>query len=266
MQHTGTALQERKPGLRMRWLGVVLAAATLISALALVVDNRVTGHNGRPGQKHRVSLAATGSESVKQPTGVVTSVSADQGTTDAEKQLTPADYRRIFKNDLFLGDSITDSLTYYDYLDSSNAIAGLGFNFIRAEKEVDRSQVAAPDNIFIMLGANDAGLADASFQKNYGELLDKVRLRWPKAKVYLQSLLPVAVKADGRTPYINNARFQELNTLIRKMARQRGLSYLDVASVLQGRQDLYEPDGVHFQCGFCSLWLDYLIKNAKQEE
>ena len=48
----------------------------------------------------------------------------------------PSEYNELFQNDLFLGDSITDSLSFYELIDESNVIAKLGFTTKKALEEI----------------------------------------------------------------------------------------------------------------------------------
>jgi lysophospholipase L1-like esterase len=176
------------------------------------------------------------------------------------------DYKSIFNGDVFVGDSISDGLAYYDFINSSNVIAKLGCNLLKADNEVDKIASLKPKNIYILFGANDmdAKLSSEMFTQRYEKLIKDIKAKSPNSKIYIQSILPVSDKAVKSKPHLNSARINEFNNALKKMAEKEDINYVNIASVLKNTNtDLHEGDGIHFKYQFYILWLNYLADNTK---
>ena len=103
---------------------------------------------------------------------------------------TLSEYNEIFKKDLFLGDSITDSLSFYELIDENNVFAKLGFTTKKALDEIEVIINKNPDNIYILFGMNDilASKDSENFITNYKELIDIIQDKVPNATIYVQSI------------------------------------------------------------------------------
>lgn len=172
-------------------------------------------------------------------------------------------YKEIFKNDIFIGDSISEGLNYYEFIDDNNVIAKKGMSISAALNEVDKIVALNPKNIYILFGVNDMGATTSSkwIVEQYTKLIDSIKLKIPDANIYIQSIMPVLPKVEKRAPYITNVHISECNNSLMEMVKKEKINYLDVASVANSNQDLYEGDGVHFKSQFYPLWLNYVISN-----
>ncbi|AFV10615.1 lipase/acylhydrolase, GDSL family [Thermacetogenium phaeum DSM 12270] len=176
------------------------------------------------------------------------------------------DYRTVFERDLFMGDSITEGLSFYEYLDEANVIAELGLTLAKAGKQLDRVAGANPERVFLLFGTNDISptVTDEEFLEDYEELLRALQTRVPQARIYVQSLLPVSPQAQVERPYLNGSRIERLNASLKKLAASRGVGYLDLTPLIrEAGRDLHEPDGIHLKRDFYPLWLNRLIEQAE---
>lgn len=99
--------------------------------------------------------------------------------------------------------------------------------------------------VYVMFGVNELGYGDdQAFYDTYGQFLDQIRQLQPDAVLYLQAIIPVneevAKKYDGRA-YVTNAKITEYNTLLRQLAEEKQVVYLDLASALAGRTARFPP-------------------------
>ncbi|QUH19548.1 GDSL-type esterase/lipase family protein [Alkaliphilus sp. B6464] len=173
-------------------------------------------------------------------------------------------YKEVFGSSLFIGDSITEGLSHYELLDEETVIAKLGFTLLKANKELSNIKTLKPENVFILLGTNEveSNMSSEKFIKNYTELINNIKDKYPEASIYVQSILPVDPKVQKKLPFVTTARIQEFNSAIIEMAKNESLNYLNVASVLENiDKDLHESDGIHFKYPFYKLWLNYLHNN-----
>lgn len=175
------------------------------------------------------------------------------------------DYKEIFTNDLFLGDSITDSLSFYEIINESNVIAEFGFTARKSVSELDSIEKQNPENIFIMLGMNDMLNNENSdkFAEDYSNLINSIRERVPDTNIYIQSILPVDPKVREKKPVLTNENIDKFNKVLIKFAKEENINYVNLSSIIEEDKDLLEPDGIHTKYDFYILWLNYLIENIK---
>lgn len=170
----------------------------------------------------------------------------------------------VFKNDLFLGDSITKGLASYKFLDDANVCAKIG-NTVNQVRDMAASvSMSNPEKIFILCGVNnvDVNANRNIFSDNYLQLIHTVKNKFPSSTVYVQSILPVSPVAEQNTPYLRNSCINEYNKIIMDIAKKENLAYIDLKPILtSSNKNLYENDGLHYKADFYPLWLNYLKNN-----
>ena len=162
-------------------------------------------------------------------------------------------------------DSITDSLSFYEFIDESNVVAKFGLTSKGAKDEVESIVKINPKNIFIMFGMNDILTDEDSnqFADDYAELIYDIKEKLPDTKIYVQSILSVAPKVKDKKPLLTNENIDKFNEALKGMAKNEKVEYLNIRTILEENKDLLEPDGIHVKYKFYKLWLDYLIENIK---
>ena len=104
-------------------------------------------------------------------------------------------------------------------------------------------------NIYILLGANALlQQTDDGFLKFYGELLDKLRVRFPDTPIYVQSITPTTQEYGEKKPQLEREHLKLINNAIAKLAVSKGLYYVDLWEVMADengylRADLAGSDG-----------------------
>ena len=237
------------------------AASSVLVILTLVIGTLVVVDPGRNVHENPALSSVSGAPAADRQVGPAPVSSDDQNTADPA----PGDYKKIFRRDLFMGDSVTQGLVFFDFLDDSTVLAKLGLNLVTARDELGKVGLAQPDKIFILFGENDLNYYPDNHQliDSYAGFIRAVKERSPRSDIYVQSVLPIAAKAEAGNPNLNNARIDEVDIALSGMARDEGAHYLDLTAILKNRDDLYQPDGKHFEEQFYKLWLDYLVKNVK---
>ena len=124
-------------------------------------------------------------------------------------------------------------------------------------------------NIYILLGANALlQQTDDGFLKFYGELLDKLRVRFPDTPIYVQSITPTTQEYGEKKPQLEREHLKLINNAIAKLAVSKGLYYVDLWEVMADengylRADLAGSDGLHLLDGSkYRPWLDYLAAHT----
>jgi lysophospholipase L1-like esterase len=105
---------------------------------------------------------------------------------------------------------------------------------------------AKPAHVFVLIGINDlaSGKAMDALETQYRQLVAELRKVAPSARLYLQSVLPTRGKYA-----IHNAKVLTANQKIAAIARENGIAYVDLHSVLKDdkgelREDMTR-DGLH---------------------
>ena len=173
-------------------------------------------------------------------------------------------YKEYFKEDLFIGDSITEELKYYKFLYDNNVFSKIGLNTDTLRKLIpDEDFGIEPKNIYLMMGVNDSVFVktEEKFKERYLAMLDALEAKFPDAKIYLQAIFPVSKALDEKEDArVNNTKINSFNEVIKTIASERGLDYLDFSYLLKENEDFFEPDGMHLKSKFHKVWLNE-VKN-----
>ncbi len=187
---------------------------------------------------------------------------AETDTTNLKKS---SNYKEFFKKDVFMGDSVTEALPYYDFLQEENVYAKKGIHINDIKKEINKIEVKDPINIYLLYGLNDmAAISTKWFIDEYRELIHSLEAKFPNSNIYVQSILPVLSKAEGKESGISNEKINEYNSKLIDMAKEENVNFLNIASIPNDKnKNLYEPDGIHFKANFYTLLLNYLVDNVE---
>ena len=192
--------------------------------------------------------------------------------------------RGDFINELtFLGDSITAHMQLRASVDPSRVWAAKN-RYLNLDSRITYVKIVAPDTgneeliadvaarlkpryLVITLGI-DYGVyyyrdKPDTFRHYYEKLLSAIGASSPETVLVLQSIFPV-----GRSsPVITNEMVQNANCIIRKIADERGLVYVDQTPVLADREGFlrdefcYSEDGIHLTAAAYSAILSHLSKS-----
>jgi lysophospholipase L1-like esterase len=170
---------------------------------------------------------------------------------------------------VFFGNSITEFGDWKRLLKDS-AVVNRGIAADNTFGMLDRlSEVIALKSatLYIEAGINDIGqdVPPALIAANIGSMVQYVRVKSPRTKVYVLSVLPTNSHAQTDYPEIagKNATVREVDQLLASQATARGYTYLDLASrVATPSGDLDEryaqPDGLHLNDAGYALWMDMI--------
>ncbi len=180
----------------------------------------------------------------------------------------------------FIGDSRTQGFIMYNGLKNVQDYSYIGLmvdtaitkQFVKTSNgnKITLLQDMANKNIkkvYIMLGVNELGWSYPQvFKAKYKELISEINKVKPNCKIYLQSIIPMTKSKSDSDKIYNNKNVAKFNQLIKEVAEEENVTYLDVKSVLVNK-DGYLPeeastDGVHIDKKYCKKWLDYLKNNS----
>lgn len=158
----------------------------------------------------------------------------------------------------FFGNSITCCSDFQQFFPDLKII-NLGYpgdNITGMLRRVPMLQAASPSKVFIMAGTNDIfHLNITEFERRYNKMLDLITESIPTAKIYLQSIIPM--NQDMRSDAPSDSKIQEANKTIEKIARRRGLVFIDIYSLYAENGKLppcITRDGVHLCTQHYDRW------------
>lgn len=224
-------------------------------------DNKVEGFN-ESGTSEKEDKNALNIDRVSQEKN--NNINSSLDNSDQVKKV-EIDNKEFFKNAVFMGDSITESLDFYEFVDESCVIAAKGHTVIDAQADVDKAASLLPENIFILFGMNDLemGIDGEQFANNYADFIHMLKEKLPEANIYIHSILPINEEVQKEDPLLANTRVEEFNNALINLAQKEEVNYFNIAPLLKENKDLYEPDGKHTKYQFYELWLDYIKNNVK---
>lgn len=170
------------------------------------------------------------------------------------------------KSIVFLGDSLTDYCQWNEFLQDprikNRGIAGdTTYGVLH---RLDEIIAMKPDEIFLLIGTNDLGEGRSigDIVIDYEEILKRCTEKLPGTKVYVQNIPPINLKLSS---YIeSNEKIIALNQEIKKIAAHYNVKYLDLYSVLVGKNGElasdYTTDGLHFNSKGYERWKGMLIE------
>lgn len=173
------------------------------------------------------------------------------------------DFKSVFSNSVFIGDSISNGLSYYKHLHPDTVIAKLGQNIKKSIEKIPEVKKKNPKHIFIMLGMNDSVYVKdvAKFKNGYVDLIEKLQASLPNAKIYIESILPVDAKNEKATKRISNEKINTFNNTLNEIATEKKLSFIDLRPYVNSHPNFYEPDGIHLNRNFYKYWLKFIQVN-----
>ena len=180
----------------------------------------------------------------------------------------------------FIGDSRTQGFVMYNGLTKVQDYSYVGLmvdtaiskKFVKTNNGekitlLDDMKNKNINSVYIMLGLNELGWSYPQvFKVKYEELIDEIRAIKPNCKIYVQSIIPVTKSKDEKDKIFNNSNVQKFNKLIKEVAEEKNVKYLDVGSALVDSNgylpEQSSPDGIHISKKYCEKWLEYLKNNS----
>ncbi len=186
---------------------------------------------------------------------------------------------KVDDNYVFLGDSITD---FYDlekfYPDMP--VVNSGINANRTTHILDdmynRVYKYNPSKVFILIGVNDIiDDKDATeITTNIREIVDGIQDNRKYAEIYVESIYPVNNTDDEKVDLEmvnvlrNNEKIKNINKEIKKMCKEKKITYIDLYSKLVDDNDQlnidYTTEGLHLNNEGYKVVTDELMKYIKK--
>ncbi|PWL94623.1 MAG: hypothetical protein DBY08_01970 [Clostridiales bacterium] len=170
-------------------------------------------------------------------------------------------YNRLFGKNLVIGDSISEGLKVYGFLDDNQVVCEIGGSVMKGEEAIAEASKLKATNVFFSYGTNDMGMysgdADA-FVEDYSTIIFEFMSICPDADIYVNSIAKPSEEkiASGG----NFHKWKEFNKKIKNMCDEFGFCYIDNVYILEENPNLYAGDGIHVLPEYYPIWITNMIK------
>lgn len=186
-----------------------------------------------------------------------------EGIADGSTVLDDITIKQKFQGTVIIGDSITESMIEYGFLGTDVVVAKLGLNIAAADEQIDTAISLYPSTIFMCFGANDLEtyISDAdAFIDAYRVQVQKLQTALPDVPIYINGILPIQQSTIDMHPSLGY--YPQYNEALQAFCQEMGLTYIDSSFILEGNDDMYEPDGEHVIMRFYPKWLTNMAEMA----
>lgn len=203
----------------------------------------------------------------------------------AESADEPVEFETVdesyFDDALIIGDSRAVGLYEYAQMDNAEFYVSSGMNIYKVFEDPTWKMTDGnwPQNlrttlsekqygkIYLILGINEMGVGDVDyFIKNYGEVIEEIRMLQPDAIIFIHGILRVTEERSEKGDYITNAGIDERNRRLKEFADNRTIFYLDVNELFCDETGALNPelsnDGVHLYAQYIASWKEYLLAHG----
>ncbi|MDO3679069.1 GDSL-type esterase/lipase family protein [Paenibacillus ehimensis] len=205
------------------------------------------------------TLAACGNEEREQ------GLAAATRDKEAAAATAETSYKSMYSSSVFLGDSITEGLSFHGMLDDKNVMGKAGATAMFALEDVDDLAGRNPKHVFIQLGSDDLLWPTDNPKQfslaNYAKLIEKIKEKLPKAKITILSVTPVTAEAEKSEPRYKN--IADYNQGLKELAAKEKVGFTDVSPIFAAHPDLHDTDGIHMKAEYYTQLLKLLQDHVK---
>lgn len=164
--------------------------------------------------------------------------------------------RTLFANTIFFGDSMTQAIGEYGFLDMTNIVYQRSATIDVLITKIPEVAATLPKQVVIFTGLNDCNhYTDiADYRRDYITMLQQLKASIPGVNIIVSSLLsPSDALGQVRADLVRAPQFdQEL----RSICQENDVTYVDSTWIV--RQKNYLDDGIHMNRTFYRVWFRYL--------
>lgn len=186
-----------------------------------------------------------------------------QREEDTEVSLEEVDFKQYYRSSVFMGDSIVEAFTAYDYLEPSSVVAKVGLRLATAEEQIQTVINLNPQKLFLLFGANDLLIYKTSDQyiDRYKSLIEAIQAKLPSVEINIISIFPVREDIAVEIPELSLERVRTYNEALVEWCESSGYGFVEVGAYVT--DEMYEPDGIHVKSKFYPIWMQ-VIKDYEE--
>ncbi|MDO4338557.1 MAG: GDSL-type esterase/lipase family protein [Eubacteriales bacterium] len=177
--------------------------------------------------------------------------------------LSDVEIKQAFQGSVIIGDSITESIVEYGFLDTDVVVSKRGLSIVNADEQIQTAIGLHPSTIFMAFGSNDLEIYEsdsASFIDAYRTQLQKLSEALPDSPVYINGILPILQSTIDEVPALGY--YPQFNQALQELCMEMGYTYIDTAYLVNDGESMYEPDGEHVIRDYYPKWLTLMAKTA----
>lgn len=201
-------------------------------------------------------------------TGDVDAIEKEVGKLDAKQKMsttksTKAKYKKLFKNCVVVGDSLTEGLKSYGWLTNKQVFSIVGASVLSSHDMMKKAAKKKPENAFFAFGMNDLIMFrkdPEGFIEEYEKQLDYFHKKSPNTKIFISGISAPSKDAIKRQKSLG--KYKKFNQNLKKMAAERGYGYVKVSDILENNKKLYGGDGIHAKSEYYPHWLNRMADAA----
>lgn len=172
-------------------------------------------------------------------------------------------YKSIFDGCIVIGDSITEGLSAYDFLNEDQVYHKIGASIMKNSDMIDKAAKAYPKAAFFTFGMNDMGNYNGNaqaFTKKYKTCIKNFMKTSPDTKVFVNSISTPSQSARSKNSSLKN--YKEFNAEIRRMCQALDITFIENNYILDEHPEYYAKDGIHVSPSYYPIWLNNMILKA----
>ncbi len=214
------------------------------------------------------------------------SITSEAPAFSAEIPACPAVAPSWFDDAVFVGDSVSSWLSYYDGdkgLGKATFLSATSLGIENALRDVTSKSVhpsyqgtkmkieeavakCGAKKVYVMLGMNDIGYGVERASGDYVKLLSQIQQASPGVQIYVQSVTPMIQGSKRADNAFNNLTVGQFNAAMKAHCQQNKWYYLDIASVYDDGNGFLRKDicsdaatmGLHISYAATADWVNYL--------
>lgn len=188
---------------------------------------------------------------------------SQEGIADGSSVLDDVAIKQAFQGTVIIGDSITESIWEYGFLDTDVVVSKRGLSIAAADEQIETAIGLQPSVIFMAFGSNDLETyiddSDA-FIDAYRIQVQKLKDALPDSPIYINGILPILQSTIDSVPALGY--YPKYNEALQAFCQETGCTYIDNSFIVDGNESMYEPDGEHVIRDFYPKWLTYMAETA----
>lgn len=179
-------------------------------------------------------------------------------------------------NSAFIGNSHAEALNLYGLIPGADYYTKVGLSVLNVLKPGEKGDILINnlynkkyDMVFLIFGENELGWPyPKNFIKEFEKIIAETRRILPDADIYIESIFPVSLEVSEKDINgINNSNIIKYNKLLEELADpEKNIFFINPAEAVADKNGNLpsdaSTDGMHFNYGYCKVWVNYLIDNV----
>jgi len=171
---------------------------------------------------------------------------------------------------IFIGNSLVEYGDWEERLSNFNVknrgIAGDGIEGVIGRLNTLKN--LHPKNIIVLIGLNDLFFHESDWLiERYPKLIAEIKTKFPKAKLFIHSLLPV--NTERHNPAISNQIITSVNKELKATCVRHKVEFIDGFALFVNENNQLKPswtlDGIHLKGEAYLVWAEFLKNSLKNK-